>query len=155
MCKKYRTLINYIKVRFILRPNHAWNVISPFQAFTILCYTWNVNPFGYSRSVRDFTLSGIHDFVCSVHLDARPNHAWNVISPFWTFTISCVTCILMHDQTKHGTWFPPFRHSRFCATHETLTLSDIHVPCVISPFRAFTISYVACILMHDQTKHGT
>ena len=29
-----------------------------------------------------FTLSGIHDFVRSVHLDARPNHARNVIEPF-------------------------------------------------------------------------
>ena len=26
-----------------------------------------------------FNLSGIHDFVRSVHLDAREKHAWNVI----------------------------------------------------------------------------
>ena len=26
---------------------------------------------------------------CSVHLDARPNHARNVIQPFRVFTISC------------------------------------------------------------------
>jgi len=34
------------------------------------------------RTERYLTLSGIHDFVRSVHLDARPNHARNVIQPF-------------------------------------------------------------------------
>ena len=36
-----------------------------------------------------FNLSDIHDFVRSVHLDARPNHARSIIYPFRTFTISC------------------------------------------------------------------
>ena len=36
-----------------------------------------------------FNLSGIHDFVRSVHLDARPNHARSIIYPFRAFTISC------------------------------------------------------------------
>ena len=90
----------------------------------------------------------------SVHLDARPKHAQNVIYPFRAFTISCVACILMHDQTTHGTY---------------LTLSDIydfmrsvhldarpnHALNAIYPFRAFTISCVACNLLHDQTTHGT
>jgi len=31
----------------------------------------------------------IHNFMRSVHLDARPNHARNVIYLFWTFVISC------------------------------------------------------------------
>ena len=34
-------------------------------------------------------LSGIHNFVCSVHLDAQPNHARNFIPPFRELTISC------------------------------------------------------------------
>ena len=42
--------------------------------------------------------------------------------------ISCVACILMHDQTTRGTLF--------------------------ITFRTFTISCVACILMHDQPTHG-
>ncbi|ERH26119.1 hypothetical protein HMPREF9065_02081 [Aggregatibacter sp. oral taxon 458 str. W10330] len=33
---------------------------------------------------------------CSVHLDARPNHARNVIYPFRAFTISYVACNLLH-----------------------------------------------------------
>ena len=84
------------------------------------------------------TLSDIYDFVRSVHLDARPNHAQNVIYPFRAFTISCVACILMHD-----------RH----------TLSVI--PCSVqlvarkNHARNVFISCVACILMHDQTTHGT
>ena len=36
------------------------------------------------------------------------------------FTISLVACILMHDQTKHGTLFSPFWHSQFRATSCTL-----------------------------------
>ena len=70
------------------------------------------------------------------------------------FTISCVACILMHDQTTHRTLFNPFGCSRFCATHETSTLSDAHdfmrsvhldarpnhARNVISPFQTFTIS---------------
>ncbi|ERH27383.1 hypothetical protein HMPREF9065_01440 [Aggregatibacter sp. oral taxon 458 str. W10330] len=51
----------------------------------------------------------------SVHLDARPNHIRNVIQPFSAFTISCVACNLLHDQTTQGTLFNPFRHSRFRA----------------------------------------
>ena len=58
-----------------------------------------------------FTLSNIHDFVRSVHLDARPDHAKNVIQPFRIFTISCVACILMHGQTTQGTLFTLFGHS--------------------------------------------
>jgi len=75
---------------------------------------------------RDFTLSGIHDLVRSVHLDARPNHARNVISPFQVFMISCNKL------------------------HTTILVARI-----INLDAQFTISYVACILMHDQTTHGT
>ena len=71
---------------------------------------------------------GIHDFVHSVQLVARPNHAKNVIQPFRIFTISCVACNLLHDQITQGTLF------------------------ILS---AFTISCVACILMHDQATQGT
>ena len=61
----------------------------------------------------------IHDFVRSVHLDAQPNHAQNVIYPFRAFMM-CVACILMHDQIMHRTLFTPFGHSRFRATSCTL-----------------------------------
>ena len=61
----------------------------------------------------------IHDFVRSVHLDAQPNHAQNVIYPFRAFML-CVACILMHDQIMHRTLFTPFGHSRFRATSCTL-----------------------------------
>ena len=82
----------------------------------------------------------------SVHLDARPNQARNELKcgNFWRyffnqriinsqarysfratsctlrFMISCVACILMHDQTKHGTLFSPFWHSQFRVTSCTL-----------------------------------
>ena len=120
------------------RPDHARKVIYPFQTFTIsyvACILMHdqtahrtlFNSFGYSRfrvwraswcttkppTESYLPLSDIHDFVCSVHLDARPNHARKVIYPFQTFTISCVACILMHDQTAYGKLFTPFRHSRF------------------------------------------
>ena len=52
-----------------------------------------------------FNLSGTHDFMRSVHLDARPTHPRKVISPFRAFTISCVACNLLHEQTTHGTLF--------------------------------------------------
>jgi len=74
---------------------------------------------------RDFALSGIHDLVRSVHLDARPNHARNVIYPFRAFTISYVACILMHDQITHGTLFNSFGHSWFRATSCTLRFTKI------------------------------
>ena len=48
---------------------------------------------------------------CSVHLDARKNHARNVIQRFRVFMISCVACILMHEWITHGTWFNPFGYS--------------------------------------------
>jgi len=53
--------------------------------------------------------------VRSVHLDARPNHSRNIISPFRALTISYVACILMYDQITHGTLFNPFGYSRFRA----------------------------------------
>ena len=75
----------------------------------------------------------IYDFLRSVHLDARQNQSRNEIKcgDFWKyffnqriinsqarysfratsctlrFMISCVVCILMHDQTPHGTLFNP------------------------------------------------
>ncbi|WP_295976754.1 hypothetical protein [uncultured Aggregatibacter sp.] len=34
------------------------------------------------RTERYLTILGIQDFVCSVHLDARPNHAGTLFKPF-------------------------------------------------------------------------
>ena len=79
----------------------------------------------------------IHDFVRSVHLDARmiPPRCGIKCGDFYA-CFSCnklhatgalfhiVACILMHDRITHGTLF--------------------------TTFRAFTISCVACILMHDR-----
>ena len=80
------------------------------------------------RTERYLPLSGIHDFVRSVQLVARRNHIQNVISSFRAFTISCVACNLLHEETTYRTLLTPF---------------------------GFTISYVACILMHGQITHGT
>ena len=88
----------------------------------------------------------IYDFVRSVHLDTRQNpsrnelkcgdfgkyffnqriinrqarYSFRATSCTLRFTISRVACILMHDQTTHGTLFNPFWHSQFCVTSCTL-----------------------------------
>ena len=41
------------------------------------------------RTERYLTFSEIYDFVCSVQLVARRNHALYAIHSFWAFTISC------------------------------------------------------------------
>ena len=58
------------------------------SAFMISCVACNLL---HDQSTHGtlFNLSGIHDFMRSVHLDARPNHARSIIYPFRTFTISC------------------------------------------------------------------
>ena len=89
----------------------------------------------------------------SVHLDARQNQSRNEIKcgDFWKyffnqriinrqarysfratsctlrFMISCVACILMHDQTTHGTLFISFGHSWFRATSCTLRFTKITI----------------------------
>ena len=109
-------------VHLVARPTHPRNVISPFRAFTI-SYVACILMHEKTTHRTLFNLSGIHDFFRSVQLVARPTHAQNVISPFRAFTISCVACILIHDQTTHGALFTPFGHPRFRATSCTLRLT--------------------------------
>ena len=97
----------------------------------------------------------------------------------YAYICPLVECILMHDQTMHRALFNPFWHSRFrtqrasccttepcterCLTLRAFTISYVacnllhdrnHAQNVIYHFQAFTISCVACILMHDQTTRG-
>ena len=58
-------------------PSHAQNVISPFRTLTISCVACILMHDQITHGTL-FTLSGIHDFVRSVHLDARTNHTRNV-----------------------------------------------------------------------------
>ena len=59
-----------------------------FRAFTISYVACNLL---HEQTTHEtlFNPSGTHDFVRSVHLDARPNHARSIIYPFRIFTISC------------------------------------------------------------------
>ena len=59
-----------------------------FRAFTISCVACNLLHEQTTHGAL-FNLSGIHDFVRSVYLDTRPNHARSIICPFRTSTISC------------------------------------------------------------------
>ena len=62
-------------------------------------------------------------------------HEWCHLGAW--FTISC----LIHDRTRHGTFFNPFEHLQFRATSCTLRGALFHI--------------VACILMHDRITYGT
>ena len=73
---------------------------------------------------------------------------------FRAFTISCVACNLLHDQTTHRTLF------NFSGIHDFvrsvhLDAQPNHARSMIYPFRAFMISCVACNLLHEQTTYGT
>ena len=99
---------------------------------------------------------------CSVHLDARPKHARNIIQPFRVFMISCVACILMHDR------FPSRAFFYSCnKLHATILLfsrllmahASQRVP-IIDWYKRHALGnarhqnglfhIVACILMHDR-----
>ena len=63
-------------------------LFNPFRAFMISCVACILMHDQTTQGTL-LTRSDIHDFIRSVHLDARPNHARNVIEPFRVFMISC------------------------------------------------------------------
>ena len=121
-------------------------------------------------------------FLCSVHLDARQNPSRNEIKcgDFWKyffnqriinrqarysfratsctlrFMISCVACILMHDQITHGRLFPLFGIHNFVqrvARYDLWFLCSVHLDArpnyarkVISPFRHSQFRATSCTL---------
>jgi len=125
-------------VQLVARPNHTQNVISPFRAFTISFVACNLLHDQTTHGTL-FNLSCIHDFFRSMQLVARPNHAQNVISPFRAFTISCVACNLLHEQTTHGALFNLSGIHDFVRSVYLDTRPN-HAQSLIYPFRTFMIS---------------
>ena len=75
------------KVRWFLRVFFVQQV-ARYGSVILYCSVHLDARMNHARNVIQ-PLSGIHDFVRSVQLVARPNHARNVIQPFRVFTISC------------------------------------------------------------------
>ena len=98
----------------------------------------------------------IYDFMCSV---TRMIFLTSIFIRATSCTlrgvISCVACILMHDQTTQGTLFKPFGiHDFVRSVPRMIFLTSIFIRATSCTLRG-VISCVACILMHDQTTQGT
>ena len=78
-------------------------------------------------------------------------HEWCHLSAW--FTISC----LIHDRTRHGTFFNPFEHLQFRATSCTLRGALFHIVACILMHEWFHLGawFAISCLMHDRTTHGT
>ena len=87
-----------------------------------------------------FTLSSAHDFVRSVHLDARPNHIRNVIQPF-SGIHDFVRSVHLDARPNHTrNVIQPFSSIHDFVRSVHLDARPNHVRNVIQPFSAFMIS---------------
>ena len=71
------------------------------------------------------------------------NKTDNRNSTYRTIIYPLVACNLLHE------WWTPMRNSQYRA-YRVLDARANHARSVIYPFRTFTISCVACILLHDR-----